>query len=225
VIPTSVVAAAVGSVAVSAFQGDFPTASVIESPSHAWLKHASGFEATGFGDGPEAAARGFLAKYGAAFGIGPRQELVKRGAPARGRPGPVRFERRIDKLPVFDADVVVGIDANDAIVLVNAADVPADVEGHFRLSRNAATQAARGAIPRLEMADVPRAQRGWRAAGQAVRPVWRVHFVAIQPPGAFRVDVDAETGKVLFRTNLRLNGTRAAAADRTASGAQPLRVP
>jgi len=51
------------------FRAAFPAASIVESPAGGRLTHASGFEAPGLGDTPEATARAFLAKYGAAFGI------------------------------------------------------------------------------------------------------------------------------------------------------------
>ena len=106
------VAAALGPVA--EFKAAFPAASVSESRAGGRLTGASGFEAPSPGETPEAAARAFLKKYGAAFGIDPRQELVVRTSLAAGQVGPVRFERRIDGLPLFDGDVVVGIDAKGA---------------------------------------------------------------------------------------------------------------
>jgi Zn-dependent metalloprotease len=187
------------------FEAAFPGASVIESPTRGRLTSASGFEAAGLGETPEAAARAFLAKYGPAFGINPPQELVARNTLMSGHPGPVRFERRIDGSPVFDGDVVVGVNASNAVILVNSTDVPGQVEGRARISRAVAIRAAKRAIPRLEMSDSPRAERGWRAAGQAIRPVWRVDFTAARPPGDWRTYVDAETGKVHLRVDLRTN--------------------
>ena len=185
---------------VAEFKADFPGASVIESPASGRLTHASGFEARDLGDTPEAAARAFLVRYGAAFGVGPGQELILRGAPPKGGVGAVRFERRIGQLPVFDANLVVGVDAKSNVILVNAADVPPDVEGRHRKSRSAAVRAATAG---LETSESPRAQQGWRASGRAIRPVWRVDVIATKPPGDFRSYVDAETGKVLFRADLR----------------------
>ena len=198
-------AAALLSAALAEFKADFPGASVVESPSGGRLTHASNFEARGFGNAPAPAARGFLGRYGAAVGIGPRQELAVRVAPPKGGMGAVRFERRIGGLPVFDGDVVVGVDAASAVILVNAADVPPQVEGRHRKSRSAAV---RSATAGLEISDPPRAQQGWRASGQAIRPVWRVDAIATKPPGSFRAYVDAETGKVLFRIDLRASKTR-----------------
>ena len=125
-------------VTTASFEKDFPGASTIKSVGGGRLKTASGFAAKGMGETAEAAARAFLSKYGAAFGIVPRFELAVTGAPAAGQPGGVRFERRIDRLPVFDGDVVVGVDAANTIILVNAADVPSRVTGRARLSRAAA---------------------------------------------------------------------------------------
>src|SRR5229473_3489254 len=171
-IPVLLLAAALGPGAPADFRAAFPAASIIESPAGGRLTHASGFESPGLGDTPEAAARAFLAKYGTAFGINPRQELVARGTPAPGEPGAVRFERRIGGWPVFDGDVVVGVDAKNAVILVNPGEVV-------------------------------RAARGWRGFGQVLRPVWRVDLVTARPPGDWRTYVDAGTGKVLFRADLR----------------------
>ncbi len=102
--------------------------------------------------------------------------------------------------------LVVGVDAANAVILVNVADVPARVTGRPRISRDAAIRAARAAVPGLETADAPRVERGWKAAGQVIRPVWRVGFSATRPPGDWRTYVDAETGKVLLRLDLRSHG-------------------
>jgi Zn-dependent metalloprotease len=187
------------------FKAAFPAAATIESPAGGRLTHASGFEAAGLGETPEAAARAFLARFGDAFGVTVRQRLVVRATPALGQTGPVRFERMIDGLALFDGDVVVGVDARNAVILVNCTDVPTQVEGRARLSRKAAIRAAKGAIPGLETSDAPRTQRGWRAAGQVIRPVWRVDFTGVRPPGDWRSYVDAQTGRVLLRLDLRAN--------------------
>lgn len=185
------------------FTASYPSASVIVSADGARLTHASSFEAPQPGKSPEAAARSFLSKHRAAFGIGPRQRLVARDRPEPGRPAAVHFERRIDGFPVFDGDIVVGLNAAGAVTLVNGADVPAPVAGRARISRRAAIRAAQAAIPGLETTGVPRASRGWRAAGKSVRPVWRVDFTAGRPRGDWRSYVSAETGKVLLRLDLR----------------------
>jgi peptidase YpeB-like protein/fungalysin/thermolysin propeptide len=205
-IPALLLAAALGLGGVDDFRAAFPSASIVESPAGGRLTQASRFEARGLGRTPEAAARAFLARYGAAFGIGPRERLVARGAPAPGRPGAVRFERRLDGLSVFDAEVVVGVDARNAVILVNASDAPREAAGSARLSRKAAIRAARAAIPGLESSDEPRTARGWKGFGPVLRPVWRVDLAAARPPGDWRSYVDAETGKVLLRVDLRASG-------------------
>ncbi|HEY7726335.1 MAG TPA: hypothetical protein VH880_13440 [Anaeromyxobacteraceae bacterium] len=205
--PFLLLAAALGG-GLAEFQAAFPAASVIRSPSGGRLTSASGFEAPGLGATPEAAARAFLARHGAAFGVAPRHELVLQTAPAPGTPGSVRFERRIAGLPLFDGGLAVGVDARGAVFLVNASDVPSRLTGRRRISERAAVRAAAAAIPGLVPGGPPRAARGWRAFGGAVRPVWRVDLAAKAPAGEWRSDVDAETGKVLFRTDLRQDGRR-----------------
>jgi hypothetical protein len=198
-----VLVVAVVSSAVAAFRADFPAASVVEAPSGCCLTNASGFEARGLGDNPEAAARAFLARYGGAFGITGKQRLVLRDAPPPGQLGRVRFGREISALPVFDGDLVLGVDAANSVILVNASDVPRATSGRFHISRKAAIRAAMKAIPGLATSDSPRAQRGWKAVGRTVRPVWRVEFVAERPAGDWRTYVDAQTGRVVLRTNVR----------------------
>ena len=191
--------------AATSFQAAFPEAATTKGASGEHLKAASGFAAKDLGDAPGAAARAFLDKYGEAFGASAPFVLVQRGAPEKGQSGPVRFERRIGSWPLFDGDVVVGVDGQGAVILVNAADVPKAVVHKGRISRAAAVEAARSAIPGLVTDDQPRAQRGYKAVGSAVRPVWRVEFTASKPAGDFRTDVDARTGKVLHRVDLRVS--------------------
>jgi len=187
--------------AVSSFTADFPQAAIIESPASGRLTNASGFTASGWGATPESAALAFLARYGAAFGISPKQRLVVRGGGTA-----LHIERQIDGLPVFDGDVVVGVDANNAVILVNSADVPFETSGRFRYSRRAAARAATKALSGSVSPETPRAVRGWKSAGQTVRPVWRVDLATERPACEWRTFVDAETGMVISRTNLRANG-------------------
>jgi hypothetical protein len=190
---------------VPSFKADFPDAATVEAPGGGRLVQASRFSAPGLGSTPERAARAFLRKYGAAFGITAREKLVvKSGAGAASGPiGAVRFERRIDGFPVFDADVVVGVDGGGAVILVNATDVAARVSGRPVISRKAAIRAAKAAIPGLKGPGTASAVRGWRATPDSIRPVWRVDFTAAEPAGDWRSHVDAETGKVLLRTDRR----------------------
>lgn len=188
------------------FKGAFPEASVLESPNKV-VTSASGFEARGLGDTPEEAARAFLGKHGRAFGVGPRQRLAV--APTTPPGTTVRFQRRVDGLPVFDGDIIVGTKDDGTIIVVNTSDVPAKVTGKPRISRKAAIKSAEDGIPDLKTSGAPRAERGWRAAGQSIRPVWRVDFVAVRPAADFRSYVDAETGKVLFRMDRRKTGAPA----------------
>jgi hypothetical protein len=208
VIPALSLAVALAAAPAASFRADFPAASVVDSPSGGHLVHASGFSAPGMGQTPEAAARAFLARYGAAFGITPRQTLAVKTGGEAGTAGvsAVHLERRIAGLPVFDGDVVVGVDGAGAVILVNAADVPARVTGRATLSRAAAIKAARAAIPGLKGAGPATAERGWRGHVDAVRPVWRVDFTADEPAGDWRSYVDAQTGKVLLRTDRRSRG-------------------
>lgn len=198
----AVLVLAAAGAAVLAFRADFPAASVVVGPSGG-VTSASGFEARRLGDGPEAAARAFLARYGGAFGITGKQRIVMRDAPPPGQLVRVRFGREINALPVFDGDLVLAVDAANSVILVNGSDVPKATSGRFRISKKAAIRAAMKAMPGLTASDSPRAERGWKAVGRTLRPVWRVEFVASRPAGDWRSYVDAETGKVVLRANVR----------------------
>ena len=216
-IPVLLAAAAAISGAAADFRAAWPAASVIASADGTRLTHASSFEAAGLGGSPEAAASAFLEKHRAVFGIGPRQKLVALDHPAAGASVAVHFERRIDGLPVFDGGVAVGVNAANAVVLVNSADVPARVTGRARISRSAAIRAAKAAIRGLRTTEAPRAERGWHAAGRVVRPVWRVELTATRPRGDWRSYVDAQTGKVLSRFDVRSTASPPGIAPPTSS--------
>jgi Zn-dependent metalloprotease len=178
----------------ASFAADFPQAETTVSKGR--LTRASNFEARGLGDTPQAAAAAFLAEYGDAFGISPQQKLVLRGGGTA-----VHFERQIDGLPIFGADVVVGIGAGNSVILVNGGDVPPVSSGTFRYSRKAATSKALKAVKGASSANETRAVKGWKASGDSVRPVWRVELTT--DSGDWRLFVDAETGAILSRNSLR----------------------
>jgi Zn-dependent metalloprotease len=177
----------------ASFAADFPQAAT--TVSNGRLTHASGFEARGLGDTPQAAATAFLARYGDAFGISPQQKLVLRGGGTA-----LHFERQIDGLPIFDGNLVVGIGADNSVILVNGSDVPPASSGSFRYSRKAATSKALKALKAANDADA-RAVKGWTASGDSVRPAWRVDLTT--DSGDWRLFVDAETGAILSRNSLR----------------------
>ncbi len=190
--------------AAPSLRADFPSAQVTESPGGR-VTQITGFAYSRPGASPEATARAFLRKYAAAFGLFRRETLVaKRTLPA-GTPGAVAFERRIDGLPVFGGDVVVGVDAAGTVIAVNATDLPPRTRGRFELSRADAIEAARAALPGVEARGAPVTARGWYGQRDAIRPVWRVDLTAVKPPGDWRVYVDAETGTALFRMDRRVS--------------------
>jgi Zn-dependent metalloprotease len=181
----------------ASFAADYPQAATSKGAG-GLLTHASGFEARGVGDTPQAAAAAFLKQYGDDFGLGARQVLVPRGGSTA-----VRFERQIDGMPVFGGDLVVGIGAGNSVILVNGSAVPAEAAGTFRLSRKAAVGKALKALSGTPGSDEPRAVKGWKPNGETIRPAWRVDVTTSNPDGDWRLFVDAETGAVLSRTSLR----------------------
>lgn len=186
------------------FADHFPGSSTISTTDGQRLIHASQFVFDSGARRGEDAASTFLDLYGAAFGVTPRQSLVLRGAPAPGTVSAVSFERVIDGFPVFGGDVVVGIDTLNRVFLVNSSDVPPLVSGQHSVDEGTARLVAvLSSLDGPGVAGPAAVARGWLALGTVVRGVYRVDFVGLQPTGDWRVFVDGESGKVLFRENLR----------------------
>ena len=189
---------------VESFVRENPAARLIRSADGSSLVHASGFLAETGAARPEEAARAFLRSHGAAFGIANDQALVRKGAPPVAGAAAIRFERTFQGLPVFGADLVVGVDAQNRIFLVNSGNVaPATWDRHLlgeaQAFGSAVSSFARGARG-VEAVSVT---AGWKAVAGALHAVYRVDFVARQPAGDWRVFVDAQTGRALFRAPLR----------------------
>ncbi len=181
-----------------------PGAVLVRSADGRRLVHASGFFTDTGARRPEDAARAFLAAHGAAFGVTARHALAVRGPPAPGRPGAVRFERTIDGLSVFGGDLVVGVDARSRVFLVNSGDVGSLVSGRHAIGDAAAEVAALSSFSAgVRPSGRASIARGWRPSGSVVRAVYRVDFMADEPPGDWRVFVDGETGAALFREDMR----------------------
>jgi len=195
------------------FLQDHPHAKSIASTDGARLVHASGFAVETGARTPEESARAFLGKYGAAFGVGERQSLEIIGAHRAGEIGPVRFSRRIDGLPIFGGDLVVGVDASNRVFLVNAAGVAPATSGRHAIGEAAAARAALAAFPGgLRGIGPARVESGWHSLGAMTRAVYRVDFVAREPAGDWRVMVDGESGAPLFRLDLRAYASAAGSA-------------
>jgi hypothetical protein len=187
--------------AAGSFKADVPKATVVEAPSGHGLTRASGFAARGLGSAPEAAARAFLGRYGAEFGVTSQQKLVLRGKKGK----QLRFERELDGDPIFEADLLVGVDAANAIVLVNTTEVPAQTAGAFAMTKEEAVQAAFALTAEPAHNPRPRAARGWKSNGSSLRPVWRIDLIAGTPESDWRSYLDAENGRLMLRIDLRPN--------------------
>src|SRR5216683_3001698 len=189
---------------VESFVRENPAARLIRSADGSSLVHASGFLAETGAARPEEAARAFLRSHGAAFGIANDQALVRKGAPPVAGAAAIRFERTFQGLPVFGADLVVGVDAQNRIFLVNSGNVaPATWDRHLlgeAQALGAAVSSFAGGARDVEAVSVT---AGWKAVAGALHAVYRVDFVARQPAGDWRVFVDAQTGRALFRAPLR----------------------
>src|SRR5689334_8101047 len=182
------------------FAARFPGSSALRAAGGEHLVHASGFVADMGARAPEEAARAFLAEHGGAFGVASGQSIVLDAAPAAGEPGAVRFHRTIGGLPVFGGDLVVAVDAQNRVFLVNSGRVGSSMSGRHAVGDDAARRSATSFARRAASAAV---SAGWRALADSLRAVYRVDFVAQDPPGDWRVYVDGETGRALFRENLR----------------------
>lgn len=181
----------------ASFQASFPKATVAEEAGGGQILKASGFSADGLGSTPQAAAAAFLKKYGESFGVTAKQKLAARAAK-----GKIRFERRLDGDPIFEADILVGMKGN-AVVSVETDPVPTQTVGHWDLSKGQAEQAAFTSTPEPARLPHARSMKGWKADGPTLRAVWCVDLLAGEPASDWRTYLDAQDGHVLLRYDLR----------------------
>jgi hypothetical protein len=208
VLTTALLLSALSAMPAERFALDHPGSARAASSDGTRLLHASGLSVAARGAGPAGSARAFLAAEGAAFGLAAGHELLLRGAPPAGRAGAVRFERRIQGLPVFGGDLVVGVDAQGRIRAVNAGDVPGAASGSHAIGEQAAVAAALAAFPGGARGAGPaRVTAGWRGLVGQLRAAYQVDFVASDPAGDWRVYVDGATSAPLFRESLRFQAS------------------
>ena len=174
---------------------------VIRSADETRIVHASGFLAPATGGDPATAARLFLAGRGSDFGVSGRETLAVRSAPPEGTAGAVRFERRIDGLPVLNGGINVLVGAGAEVLGVESADVARVVSGRFAMSEAAASARATAAI-RKGSISFRSSKRGWWSNGTATRAAYEVQLGTLDPAGAWKVLVDAEDGRILFIDDL-----------------------
>ncbi len=172
------------------------------------IVQASGFLFATGARRPEEAASAFLSQHGAAFGLTGREVLVLRAAPFPGEVGAVRFGRSIDGLPVFGGDLVVGVDAQGRVFLVNGTDVPAGTAGRFTIGEGGARAAALTSFGSgARAAGEAQVTAGWQPVGASLRAAYQVVLGTEQPAGLWRVAIDAESGALLFREDLRIRAS------------------
>lgn len=107
---------------------------------------------------------------------------------------------------MFNGTIQVAVDGTGAIHSLRASDVPPAVTGRFVLDEAAAARAAlAGFGGSARWTGTPNVRRGWYAMTTQTRPAFQVEQATANPPGAWRVTVDAETGRILFRQNRRLH--------------------
>jgi hypothetical protein len=196
-----IVALLIAAQAAASFRADFPKAKVVEASPGGALTNVSGFAARGLGATPEAAARAFLRRYGAEFGVTERQKLIVRVKKGK----QLRFERQLDGDPIFDADLLVGVNAENAVTLVDTAAVPGETSGAFMIGKEEALAASMGQIAELSRNPRPKEARGWRSNGSSLRAVWRVDLVAGTPESVWRTYLDAQTAQIVLRIELHPN--------------------
>jgi Zn-dependent metalloprotease len=182
-----------------------PESRVIAGTDGKQVTHASGFSFDTGAARPEDAAARFLARYGSAFGITDRQTLRVRSPAPAGDVGAVRLERRIGGLPVFGADLVLGV-SQGKVFLVNTTDVPSSVVGSHQIGEDRARSIALASVGGGARGTSQVAvAAGWRPFAGSVRAVYRVDFAAQEPAGDWRVFVDGEGGAVLFLEDRRVH--------------------
>ncbi|MEI7704653.1 MAG: hypothetical protein WCK73_08630 [Deltaproteobacteria bacterium] len=205
---TLVLCAALGAAPADSFAERNPSSVRIHASDGRTLTHASGFLAATGERLPEEAARAFLDAQGAAFGVSALHELQPLTFPNPGSVGAVHFRRLVGGLPVFGGDLVVGVEGGNRVFLVNTTEVSPITTGSHGLGDDSVVTTALGSFGRTLYGPGPATvERGYRQFGGELRAVYQVDFMAREPAGDWRVYVDGETGRVLFRTDLRRHAT------------------
>lgn len=156
---------------------------------------------------PEGVAREFLARHADLFRMRPGlEDLVLTGLTEDPGGATVRLEQRHQGVPVFDGQVLVGLDAGGVIVHVRSRYVSGlALATEPKISEIDAWQAAEDSLgsPFEVMRDSPRlvVVRGGKG-----RPgyylAWEVHGFSADPLGDWHVFVDALSGEVVRSLNL-----------------------
>jgi Zn-dependent metalloprotease len=193
----------------ASFKADFPKAKVSEAARGGPLVSAEGFVARGMGNTPQAAAKAFVDHYGKFFAVGGDDKIGPAQQPVKGKKGTtVHFERQHQGDPIFDADLVVGLNGTNSVVSVKTVALPEKTSGSFKLSKEDAIRAAAESQSDLSRDSPPHADRGWLVSGDALQAVWHVDLVAGNPQTIWRSTIDGETGTLLIRVDLHPNTKR-----------------
>ena len=151
------------------------------------------------------AAVAFVGEYYELFGIEhPEEELLVLGSqPWRGRTI-VRLQQLLQGIPVAGGQVIVKLDdADNAVMAVSNLRPGLTVDVTPAICVDAAVQAAASAV-KGDSCGAPAASLIVLPDQSGGKLAWRVQHTACSPPGAWMVDVDAGSGKVLaMADNLR----------------------
>ncbi|MCB9785365.1 MAG: hypothetical protein H6744_01615 [Deltaproteobacteria bacterium] len=112
----------------------------------------------------------------------------------------VRFEQRLDGLPVLRCGLTVSLDRDGAVVSVVDETVRVLEVRRGAVAAGDAEVVAREAVARRVAGPtsvVVQPTRAWVVADAVARPVWSVRVAAPQGLQVYRVVVDAETGRAL----------------------------
>ena len=187
----------------ASFKADFPKAKVSEAVPGGPLVSAQGFVARGMGNTPESAAKAFVERYGKLFGVTGDDKLGSAEKPVKSKKGTtVSFERQHQGDPIFDANLVVGLNGANSVVSVKTVAVPQKTSGSFKLSKEDIIRAAAETQSDLSRDSPPHANRGWIVWGDALKAVWHVDLVAGNPQTIWRSTIDGDDGTLMTRTDL-----------------------
>ena len=187
----------------ASIEADHPAATVRRSPDG--ISQVAGLSVpVPAGEDPTTAAEKFIRRYAADFGVR-NEKLVPDGEPRGGR---IRFAQSIRGITVSNSNLVVAFDATGNIVLVNLGRIPGPVSGRFALTAKQARARARGAFGKAGGTPQGSPVKVWYPTARSTRPAWRVDVATSKPAGAWRVFVDAQNGRVLFKEDLQATGLR-----------------
>lgn len=172
------------------------------------VRAAGGFQSRSYEGAPTEVAAAFLGEYRLLLGNPDKLSYEVQAAHKLENNSYVRLQQIIDGIPVLGGEVVVHVNATNAVEGLTANYHPQLVtRGDWALDKDQAIASARAAKPMTVDGDIT-AERFLLPRGDTAAPVWRIVFPSREPLGDWEFLVSAENGEILRVENLMSGQTQ-----------------